>query len=65
MPDIIKFSGSSTRKVIYDAHSNPADVWMRNTYGRIRMEFSLEDIAGIREFEEDAKAAGFTISAGW
>lgn len=67
MADITKSSDSSTyqRKIIYDAYSNPADVWMRNTYGRIQIEFSLEDVSEIRDFEARAKAAGLTVSGEW
>lgn len=58
-------STSDQRKVIYDAHGNQADVWMRNNYGAIHLEFDLEDVAAIRDFEESAKAAGLTVSAEW
>jgi hypothetical protein len=68
MVDIMKAADSSTyqRRVIYDAASNAADVWMRDNYGAKRLEFALlEEVEAMQEFEARAKEFGLTISAEW
>ncbi len=63
MDDITRSADSTSyqQKVIYDAYSNLADTWMRGIYGDIHVEFSIEEIEDIREFERLAKEQGFTI----
>jgi hypothetical protein len=60
MPDITQ--AATGEGVTFTANTNPADVWMRQTYGDHTVTFHFpEQHSEAVSFREAAKAAGFSI----